>query len=163
MSNNKRTNRKDEILQFLRNEKIKYDSVEFTKLAGKFIKIRRKELKISPLDVAKSLNISYRTYNKYENGQINIPFNTLILITKNLNISMDSLINSFYKEIYGPDYMEILGIQNEINEELSKYNSTDLDKSINIVKKIYKSGNKILILALKGTLDIYQSLIYKKP
>lgn len=170
-NNKKKMKMKDEILQFLKKEKIKYDSVDFTKLAGKFIRERRKELKISPLEIAKSLNISYRTYNKYENGQINIPLHTLFLITKNLNISFDSLIDKYYKEIYGQDYKEILSIRSQIddvifNEDNNKLQqisntNTDLEKSIDRVKAIYKSGNKILILALRGILDVYYSLIWK--
>ena len=152
-----------DMLEFLRKTKAEYDLIEFNKILGKLIKERRKELKISPFDIAEFLGLSYPTYNKYENGHINIPLQTLFLITKKLNISMGAFMDKFYKAIWGDDYIDFICSQNEINEELSKYNSTDLDKSINIVKKIYKSGNKILILALKGTLDIYQSLIYKKP
>ena len=141
---------KDEILNFLKKEKIKYKSVEFSKLAGKFIKERRKELKISPIEIAKSLNISYRTYYKYENGQINIPLHTLFLITKNLNISFDLLIDKYYEEIYGANYRIFL-----------KFSDVDLDKSIDIVKEIYKSGDKKLISALNNNLDIYYSLLKK--
>ena len=151
---------KDEILNFLKKEKIKYESVEFSKIAGKFIKERRKELKISPLEIAKSLNISYRTYYKYENGQINIPLHTLFLITKNLNISFDLLIEKYYEEIYGKDYIDEV-ILNEDNNKLLQISNADLEKSINKVKAIYKSGNKILILALRGILDVYYSLIRK--
>ena len=135
-----------------------YDTVEFTKLVGKFIKERRKEFKISPFDLAKSLNITYQTYNKYENGQINIPLHTLFLITEKLNISMDSLINKYHKEIYGANYRSILNINSNI---FPKFSDVDLEKSIDIVKKIYESGDKQIITALNNNLDIYYSLIRK--
>ena len=140
--------------------KKKYETVEFATLVGKFIKARRKELKISPFVMAEFLNITYRTYNKYENGQINIPIHTLFLITEKLNISFDSLIDKYYKEIYGTNYRSILNIDDNI---FPKFSNVDLDQSIDRVKEIYKSGNKMLILAFAGILDIFYSLIFKKP
>ena len=160
---------KEEILHFLKKEKLKYDSVEFSKIAGKFIKERRKELKISSFEISKSLDISYRTYYKYENGQINIPLHTLFLITKNLNISFDLLIEKYYEEIYGDeDKRNIQKLNKEYpkfeqyaNSFIEKNPDSLIEKSIDIVKKIYKSGDKQIITALNNNLDIYYSLIRK--
>ena len=141
------------------------DIAEFKKYIGNFIKEQRKKLKISPLKMAKDLRITYQTYNQYENGQIHIPLHTLFIIAKLLNLSFDSIIDNYYKEILGGDEIDLIEMNNSITVASFSHIplNADLDKSINIVKKIYKSGNKILILALKGTLDIYQSLIFKKP
>lgn len=161
MDNKKKDNEeRKKILKLLRSKNpVIYDTVEFTKLVGKFIKARRKEFKISPFVLAKSLNITYQTYNKYENGQINIPLHTLFLITEKLNISFDSLIYKYYKEIYGANYRSILNIDDNI---FPKFSNVDLEKSIDIVKEIYNSGDKKLITALNNNLDIYHSLIFKK-
>jgi ribosome-binding protein aMBF1 (putative translation factor) len=66
-----------------------YETIEFNNFIGKIIKDRRKELNISPTDIASTLNITYRTYYSYENATINIPPENLFKITKILDISLD--------------------------------------------------------------------------
>ena len=130
-----------------------YETVEFNKFIGKIIRDKRKELNIAITDIASALSITYNTYYNYENGQINIPPENLFKIAKILNISLDDC-----KELY----FSIKKYKESFKQKRISPLNADVDKSVNIVKEIYKSGNKILILALKGVLDIYHSLIFKK-
>ena len=76
---------------FKKWQKIKknYETVEFNNFIGKIIKDKRKELNISPTDIASALYIKYNTYYSYENGTINIPPENLFKIAKILDISLD--------------------------------------------------------------------------
>ncbi len=154
----------DEDYKQFKKAKKNYDIAEFKKYIGNFIKDRRKELKISPFDIAEFLGLSYPTYNKYESGHINIPLHTLSIIAKLLNLSFDSIIDNYYKEILGGDEIDLIEMNNSITVASFSHIplNADLDKSIDIVKAIYNSGNKKIITALNYNLDIYYSLI-KKP
>ena len=132
-----------------------YETIEFNNFIGKIIKDKRKELKISSTDIASVLYITYNAYNKYESGKANIPPENLFKITKILNISLDDCRELYFSiKKYEENYEE------HFKQQISNTN-IDLEKSIDRVKAIYKSGNKILILALKGILDVYYSLIRK--
>ena len=140
-----------------------YETVEFNNFIGKIIKDKRKELKISSTDIASVLYITYNAYNQYESGKSNIPPENLFKIAKILNISLDDCKELYFNIKKYKDNFEqqISNINTDKQQQISNIN-TDLEKSIDRVKEIYKSGNKILILALKGILDVYYSLIFKK-
>lgn len=142
-----------------------YETVEFNNFIGKIIKDKRKELKISSADITSVLYITYNAYNKYESGKANIPPENLFKIAKILNISLDDCKELYFSiKKYQDNFEQHISNINADNKQqhISNINA-DLDKSIDRVKEIYKSGNKILILALKGILDVYYSLIFKKP
>ena len=133
-----------------------YETVEFNNFIGKIIKDKRKELKVSPFIIAKSLKITYQTYNKYENGQINIPIHTLFLIADILNISFNSLIDKYYKEVSGGiDKIQFHDL------DIPVFSDIELEKSIDIVKKIYNTGDRKAIFYLKTVLDLVDSIINK--
>ncbi|MCL4498336.1 MAG: helix-turn-helix domain-containing protein [Deltaproteobacteria bacterium] len=141
--------------------KKKYETVEFNNFIGKIIKDKRKELNIAPTDIAAALYITYNTYYSYETGKINIPPENLFKIAKILNISLDDCIKHYFNiKKYKDDFEQQISNINADNkqQQISNINA-DLDKSIDRVKEIYKSGNKILILAFAGILDIFYRLI----
>ncbi len=158
----KKKERRNEILKLIRKGKPKFESIEFTKLAGKFIMERRKELKISPFDMAKSLNIAYRTYNRYENGSANIPMHTLLLICYFLDISMDTLTSKYYEEVYGYFFKDDFkkNIYQDLHIEIPLYSKQELKESIDTIKYIFSNANdKQIISTLKVILNLFKSKI----
>lgn len=138
----------DEDYKRFKKAKKNYETIEFNNFIGEIIKNKRKELNISPADIALTLNITYNAYNQYENGRINIPPENLFKITKILNISLDEC-KEFYFNI------------KKYKESFKQKQISPLNKKIDIVKEIYKSGDKKLISALNNNLDIYYSLLQK--
>jgi transcriptional regulator with XRE-family HTH domain len=56
------------------------------------IKELRTVLEISALDMAKEINIPFETYNKYENGELDIPISVLYTIAHRLGTDITVLI-----------------------------------------------------------------------
>ena len=61
-------------------------------LIAKRIKELRMVLEISALDMAKEINIPFETYNKYENGVLDIPISVLYTIAHRLGTDITVLI-----------------------------------------------------------------------
>ena len=56
------------------------------------IKEFREILEISALDMAKDINISFDTYNKYEKGELDIPISVLYTIAGRLGTDVTVLL-----------------------------------------------------------------------
>lgn len=165
-------------------------SNSFNEIMGELIRAKRKALNLSPVNIAKSLNISYQTYSKYETGKITIPIENLFIIAKLFNTSIDSWLDYYFEyqenirnnnyDFFDEKRKEILKTLDEDKRNIQKLNKeypnleqyansfieknpdSLIEKSIDIVKKIYESGDKQIITALNNNLDIYYSLIIKK-
>ena len=165
-------------------------SDSFNEIMGELIRAKRKALNLSPVNIAKYLKINYQTYSRYETGKITIPIENLFIIAKLFNVSIDSWLDYYFehqklkrdnnydwldekrKEIsknLDEDKKNIQKLNKEYpnleryaNSFIEKYPDSSIEKSIDIVKAIYNSGNKKIITALNYNLDIYYSLI-KKP
>jgi transcriptional regulator with XRE-family HTH domain len=140
---------------------------EFNEIIGKLIRERRKELNLSPVNLAKYLNINYRTYSQYETGKISIPAEKLFSLAKLFAVSVDEWLNVYYKNACMSVDYEIV---NEIICEHNKHDSNNLNEpypdslielKINILKEIYKSGDNKLIKFLDNFLDFLHSLLQK--
>lgn len=59
---------------------------------GKEISAKRKSLYLTQQQVADKLNMSVRTIIQIENGNSNPKFETIVLVARELNISLDSVV-----------------------------------------------------------------------
>lgn len=59
---------------------------------GKEISAKRKSLNLTQQQVADKLNMSVRTIIQIENGNSNPKFETIVLVARELNISLDSVV-----------------------------------------------------------------------
>lgn len=137
---------------------------EFNEIIGKLIRERRKELNLSPVNIARYLNINYHTYSKYETGKISIPAEKLFSLAKLLNISLDNWLNVYYQNAsMSLDYEIVNEIICEDDSNLNEPqpDSLELKININILKEIYKSGDNKLIKFLDNFLDFLHSLLQK--
>ena len=50
---------------------------------------RRKELGVKQFDIAKKLDCSTRQVRRYENGEVDVPFDLALLWAKKLKLSMN--------------------------------------------------------------------------
>ncbi|MCL4322000.1 MAG: helix-turn-helix domain-containing protein [Deltaproteobacteria bacterium] len=146
----------------------------FNEIIGKLIRERRKELNLSPVNIAKYLNINYQTYSKYETGKITIPIENLFSIAKLLDVSIDSWLDLYYKKMFGDNYTD-----KDINfyDTLSNFHdtksfSTNTGKTmedfnnliaakIKMVEAIYFFGDKKLVSAFNNSLNFFHSLLKK--
>jgi len=143
---------------------VKIPNNKFNEIIGKLIRDRRKELNLSPVNIAKYLNINYRTYSQYETGRISIPAVKLFSITKLLGVSVDEWLNVYYQNAcMSVDYDIVHEIIDEhnLNNLNEPYPDSLIELKINILKEIYKSGDKKLIKALDNILDSLYSLLQK--
>ena len=56
------------------------------------IRALREDKDLSQSDIAKMLNISQSTYSRYENGNLDIPTEILISLSKYYNVSVDYIL-----------------------------------------------------------------------
>lgn len=157
-------------------------SNKFNEIIGKLIRDKRKELNLSPVNIAKYLNINYHTYSKYETGKITIPVKNLFSIAKLFDVSIDEWLDvyfelmSFNKPIDSFDDLEFnkkkretvsndkKALDNLLNKQyanslIEKYPDSLIEKRINILKEIYKTGDKKLIRFLDDFLDYLNFII----
>jgi transcriptional regulator with XRE-family HTH domain len=138
------------------------NKIWFNEIIGKLIRERRKELNLSPVNIARYLNINYHTYSKYETGKISIPAEKLFSLAKLLNISLDNWLNVYYQNAsMSLDYEIVNEIICEDDSNLNEPqpDSLELKININILKEIYKSGDNKLIKFLDNFLDYLNFMI----
>ena len=56
------------------------------------IRALREDKDLSQSDIAKMLNISQSTYSRYENGNLDIPTEILISLSKYYDVSVDDIL-----------------------------------------------------------------------
>lgn len=79
---------------------------------GKFIALRRKELKLTQADLAERLGVTDRSISNWENGKCMPDYSLLIPLSKELNVSVNDLISG---EILDKDDYEKKCEENIIN------------------------------------------------
>lgn len=52
----------------------------------------REDMDLNQTQLAKMLNVSQSTYSRYENGQLDIPSEVLIILSRLYNVSVDYLL-----------------------------------------------------------------------
>ena len=118
---------------------------------GKKISESRKNLKISQIEFAKNLNISNATLSQYESGDINIPLQKIVEISKILNITPNYLLGFEEKEDYKMNNYDLLE-KNENSRFSIRINTEQgADKFNNIIVPILKNNiDDIVILDIDG-------------
>ncbi len=104
---------------------------------GRKIKAERLNLRLSQMQIAKDLEISFQTYRRYEEGTNEMPIDIILKISEIFNLDINELL------------------------EVSKKNKNieyELEKNQLIIKKIYETKNKKLILALNSALNFIYEL-----
>ena len=104
---------------------------------GRKIKAERLNLRLSQMQIAKDLEISFQTYRRYEEGTNEMPIDIILKISEIFNLDINELL------------------------EVSKKNKNieyELEKNQLIIKKIYETKNKKLILALNSALHFIYEL-----
>ena len=121
------------------------------KEVGKKISENRKKLKISQIEFAKNLNISNATLSQYESGDINIPLQKIIEISKILDITPNYLLGFEEKEDYKMNNYDLLE-KNENSRFSIRINTEQgADKFNNIIVPILKNNiDDIVILDIDG-------------
>ncbi len=71
----------------------------FSSYCGRVVKMKRKEIGISGLELARRLNISQQQVSRYERGINKLSLDMLLNISIVLNIPMDSLFSSIISEV----------------------------------------------------------------
>lgn len=71
---------------------------EYSKMFGKMISDRMKELRLTQINCAKRLNIQQSTLSQYINGKRAIDFDTAMEISKSLNLGMDAIFDKKAKD-----------------------------------------------------------------
>jgi transcriptional regulator with XRE-family HTH domain len=119
------TNEKD----FIKEEKSHLKlSNTFNETIGKLIRDRRKALNLSPVNIAKYLNINYQTYSKYETGKITIPIENLFLIAKLLDVSIDSWFDFYFESLSNIDWVDSL-TNERLRQKREPANKSELIKN----------------------------------
>lgn len=86
----------------------------YTFLMKNYFKEYRLKRGISVKDMSKLLNVSRQTYTNYENGSYEPSYDTLLLISKILQVSIDDLLgNSEYRNEQDRMIEEIAKIVNK--------------------------------------------------
>lgn len=93
---------------------------------SKNLKNLRIDNDIKQSDIAKLLNISQGAYAKYENGQREPNFDTLLKISKLFNVSIDDLLNNSL----------CTEINNILNTSINYKKSLDILTPLNLVEKL---------------------------
>mgnify|MGYP000856315336 CR=1 FL=1 len=121
------------------------------KEVGKKISENRKKLKISQIEFAKNLNISNATLSQYESGDINIPLQKIVEISKILDITPNYLLGFEEKEDYKMNNYDLLE-KNENSRFSIRINTEQgADKFNNIIVPILKNNiDDIIILDIDG-------------
>ena len=83
-----------------------------------------KERHLKKTKVAKDLNISYRSIQRYVSGEREPDYHTLKNIANYLNVTIDDLLNETPSRtipLTEEDFKRIIDLQKEINEIYAKY------------------------------------------
>lgn len=121
------------------------------KEVGKKISENRKNLKISQIEFAKNLNISNATLSQYESGDINIPLQKIVEISKLLNVTPNYLLGFEEKENYKMDNYDLLEKIENLKNSVRINVEQGADKLNNIIIPILKNNiDDIVILDIDG-------------
>ncbi|EOU1879797.1 helix-turn-helix transcriptional regulator [Clostridium perfringens] len=102
---------------------------------GNNIKSIRKKNKLTQKDLADKLNKSVRMVQKYENGEVTPNIEVLKEISKILNVSLDSLLDTNEdNDIVTLALHNANGIDDELPEEAQK----EIESFIEYIKQKYK-------------------------
>ena len=102
---------------------------------GNNIKSIRKKNKLTQKDLADKLNKSVRIVQKYENGEVTPNIEVLKEISKILNVSLDSLLDTNEdNDIVTLALHNANGIDDELPEEAQK----EIESFIEYIKQKYK-------------------------
>lgn len=102
---------------------------------GNNIKSIRKKNKLTQKDLADKLNKSVRMVQKYENGEVTPNIEVLKEISKILNVSLDSLLDTNKdNDIVTLALHDANGIDDELPEEAQK----EIESFIEYIKQKYK-------------------------
>lgn len=121
------------------------------KEVGKKISENRKKLKISQIEFAKNLNISNATLSQYESGDINIPLQKIVEISKILNITPNYLLGFEEKEDYKMSNYDLLEKNENSRFSIRVNTEQGADKFNNIIVPILKNNiDDIVVLDIDG-------------
>ena len=121
------------------------------KEVGKKISESRKKLKISQIEFAKNLNISNATLSQYESGDINIPLQKIVEISKILEITPNYLLGFEEKEDYKMNNYDLLEKNENSRFSIRVNTEQGADKFNNIIVPILKNNiDDIVILDIDG-------------
>ncbi len=118
---------------------------------GRKISENRKKLKISQIEFAKNLNISNTTLSQYESGDINIPLQKIVEISKILNITPNYLLGFEEKEDYKMSNYDLLEKNENSRFSIRVNTEQGADKFNNIIVPILKNNiDDIVVLDIDG-------------
>lgn len=118
---------------------------------GRKISENRKKLKISQIEFAKNLNISNTTLSQYESGDINIPLQKIVEISKILEITPNYLLGFEEKEDYQMNNYDLLEKNENSRFSIRVNTEQGADKFNNIIVPILKNNiDDIVILDIDG-------------
>lgn len=121
------------------------------KEVGKKISENRKKLKISQIEFAKKLNISNATLSQYESGDINIPLQKIVEISKILDITPNYLLGFEEKGDYKMSNYDLLEKCVNTNYSLRINTLSGADKLKNIIIPLLKNSlNDFIVLDING-------------
>lgn len=121
------------------------------KEVGKKISESRKKLKISQIEFAKNLNISNATLSQYESGDINIPLQKIVEISKILEITPNYLLGFEEKKDYKMNNYDLLEKNENSRFSIRVNTEQGADKFNNIIVPILKNNiDDIVILDIDG-------------
>lgn len=121
------------------------------KEVGRKISENRKIMGISQIEFAKNLNISNATLSQYESGDINIPLQKIVEISKILNITPNYLLGFEEKEDYKMNNYDLLEKNENSRFSLRINTEQGADKFNNIIVPILKNNiDDIVILDIDG-------------
>lgn len=115
------------------------------------IRIKRERIGIAQKDIAKILNIDYKTYSHYENEDVIIPLKHLITICNYYDISLDYAFNFTQTPQYPQNKTNVNPI--EVGKRLKEFRKTNkltqanLANIINVARSIigeYENGHFLI-------------------
>lgn len=104
------------------------------------IKICRKKLKLTQVELAEKLNTSHATINRYEKGVNEPTFDTLIKLAKFFNVTTDYLLGFEPVKKNIPE-SEFTQEQQQVVELVKKLNSKELEKVYNYLLGLLDARN----------------------
>lgn len=118
---------------------------------GRKISENRKKLKISQIEFARNLNISNATLSQYESGDINIPLQKIVEISKILDITPNYLLGFEEKEDYKMNNYDLLEKNENSRFSIRVNTEQGADKFNNIIIPILKNNiDDIVVLDIDG-------------
>lgn len=121
------------------------------KEVGRKISENRKIMGISQIEFAKNLNISNATLSQYESGDINIPLQKIVEISKILNVTPNYLLGFEEKENYQMNNYDLLEKIENLRNSVRINVEQGADKLNNIIIPILKNNiDDIVILDIDG-------------